>query len=850
MNTSILLVSVILAQTATPSPPAVELPPSEHILDNLHARPRVMASADDFERVRRLIETDERAKQWYAAVKTRGEKMITDAPTAYEIPDGKRLLGQSRHTLDRALTLGLLYRIEGDNRYRDRLWQDMHAAAAFKDWNPSHFLDVGEMTTAFAVAYDWLYDAWTDEQRSTIRNAIIKHGVQVGLDAYRSKKPPWWTRATHNWNQVCNGGLSIGAIAIAEDAPELAGELLHHTLAKLPPAVEAFAPDGGCVEGPGYWAYATRYYVFLLSTLDAALGTDFGLSALPGAAHLGNFPVMLRSPTGKTFNFADGGDRTPVDSSLLWLAQRFNQPAWAHHQAELSGGTALDLLWYRPEPATAKTDALPLDARFRKVDAMVMRSAWNKPDAWYLACVAGNNRFNHGHLDLGSFVLDALGQRWAEDLGSDDYNMPGYFSGGAKGRRWTYYRMRAEGHNTLVIAPGKAADQSPTARATVTAFESQPRRAATCIDMTPAYAEHAERVTRRFELNRPAEDEPSVLIRDEIELPQPSDVYWFMHTRANVELDENGRRAKLTRGDATLYTHVTQPAGATFSVLDAAPLPSSPNPKEQKKNKGIHRLTIALKNTPSTKIEVTFSATPDAPSYDADTTGQQPQSAASDCDLIYTQDFENENANADIDANLAAFAFSDPTAWRITKTDGANSHSLELHTASQYKPPFRSPLGIAILKQPAVGSFALEADLMQTGHDYGHRDMCLLFGVRDASHYYYAHLATTADDTAHQIHTVDGADRRPITTSRSEGIDWSRDQWHHVRLECDIEAGNLRVFFDDMKTPVLAAANVHLTPGWIGFGSFDDTGRIDNIRLSGDRSKPVTFPGFQKDNAD
>ena len=31
----------------------------------------------------------------------------------------------------------------------------MLTAARFEDWNPSHFLDVAEMTFALAIGYDW-----------------------------------------------------------------------------------------------------------------------------------------------------------------------------------------------------------------------------------------------------------------------------------------------------------------------------------------------------------------------------------------------------------------------------------------------------------------------------------------------------------------------------------------------------------------------------------------------------------------------------------------------------------------------------------------------------------------------
>jgi hypothetical protein len=59
---------------------------------------------------------------------------------------------------------------------------------------------------------------------------------------------------------------------------------------------------------------------------------------------------------------------------------------------------------------------------------------------------------NHNDLDVGDFVLDAMGQRWAGELGSGDYDSDGYFNGTHQtDQRWTYYRKKTEGQNTLVI---------------------------------------------------------------------------------------------------------------------------------------------------------------------------------------------------------------------------------------------------------------------------------------------------------------------------------------------------------------------------------------------------------------
>lgn len=185
------------------------------------------------------------------------------------------------------------------------------------------------------------------------------------------------------------------------------------------------------------------------------------------------------------------------------------------------------------------------------------------------------------------------------------------------------------------------------------------------------------------------------------------------------------------------------------------------------------------------------------------------------------------------------FEFSDPSAWRI------ENGSLELFGPVDYQPPFRSPHHIALLDSTVQGSFTLEADLKQTGREYGHRDLCIFVCFESPSRYIYAHLATKADDNAHHIMLVDGAPRRPITTARTTGIDWGDDEWKHVRVVFDAEDRSLRVYFDSAPEPVLVAMGVPMEKGRVGFGSFDDSGRFENITLVAESTTIVHQPVFE-----
>lgn len=198
--------------------------------------------------------------------------------------------------------------------------------------------------------------------------------------------------------------------------------------------------------------------------------------------------------------------------------------------------------------------------------------------------------------------------------------------------------------------------------------------------------------------------------------------------------------------------------------------------------------------------------------------------------LLYQQDFNDSHA-------LEHFEMSDPTAWRLS--DEIDGFSLEIYKASEYTPKVRSPFNIAIISEKQFGSFILEATLQQTGKEYGHRDLCLFFGMKDPSNFYYAHIASKPDPHAHNIFMVNDEPRIAIASWTNEGISWGKtDDWHKVRLERDIEKGTIKIYFDDMNSPIMLAEDTHFDYGHIGFGTFDDVGKFDNIKIWGPNDAP------------
>lgn len=201
---------------------------------------------------------------------------------------------------------------------------------------------------------------------------------------------------------------------------------------------------------------------------------------------------------------------------------------------------------------------------------------------------------------------------------------------------------------------------------------------------------------------------------------------------------------------------------------------------------------------------------------------ESPAGIPADYRIQYSQDFAKPDAVKD-------FHMTDPTAWTISTSDGKTA--LELTKQSKYEPQFRSPFNIALLADKSFGDVVIEADCQQTGKEYGHRDMIFVYGYQDPAHFYYTHIATAGDDHAHNCFIVNGAPRVKFASEVTKGVNWGLSVWHHVRIERKVSTGSVRVFFDDMEKPIMTGTDKTFGAGAVGFGSFDDTGKITNIKV-------------------
>lgn len=539
-------------------------------------------------------------------------------PMEYILDEEDSILPISRETVNRIIILGFSWKITGEEKYARRAVKELENVCSYPDWCNSHFLATAEMALAVSIGYDWFFDYLSDGQKNLLCETAWQYAIEPALSKNYLKN--WFTWSKNNWNSICYSGIGIACMAFFSHNPEKASEFLSMCYKNMPIAFSSFTPDGVYAEGPGYCQSGMNAIVYFIASSDNFFGTDFGMSETDGFSQLGFFPMYITGSAG-VFNFGDNKDRKCYSPVLHWYAGEYNSPLLASYQksdpvgeftpdntdnTERNGKgkeNALSALWY--EASFNENGDFPDEKKslYLKSDSgqelVIMRSSYEKNDAVYAAIKGGYNYINHGDLDIGTFVYDALGERWAEELGPGSYDADGYFLGLPAGGRWKNYCKRAEGQNTLVINPELTVDdQYALARASFSSFEESIDGGNAVLDMTDAYSmSMAKSVIREFEL---FDNRTSLKISDKISCRIKSEIYWFMHTKAEIEISEDGRSAILSKNGKQIKASLS--ADGVFSVMKAEKLTGKYEYDSDYED--IKKLTVQLEDVTNAEITV------------------------------------------------------------------------------------------------------------------------------------------------------------------------------------------------------------------------------------------------------
>lgn len=596
--------------------PKPQISSSMQLPHPLPSHPRLLADPGDWERLKQQILTDPASARIFKSLEKKAATFLIEPFLEREII-GRRLLYTSRKAIERIATLSMVARVRGDDRYARRAIDEMISLARFSDWNPSHYLDVAEMTLAMALGYDWLHHHLSAEEQDAIADALLEKGIKPSF----AEPEPWFIRSTNNWNQVCHAGMVASAIVLADREPDISLTVIKRAVDNLPMAAQTYAPDGAYPEGPMYWNYGTSFHVILAAALQRFTGSTQGTDAYPGFKESADYVAQMTRPDGNFYCYSDCRNGRHLLIPLFWFARHFQRPDWMGADlADLEKYMgfydslayedsnyrllSLALLWHQPVLQERPSQKPSLHwSGDGIVPISVHRSSFDDTQALYAAIKGGSPSASHGHMDSGSFFLQSDGVVWALDLGMQDYESLeslkiNLWDGSKNGERWKIFRLGPESHNILRF---NGANQVLEGKGTIVDFKKDGPNPYTVVDLGSIYSGQVAAARRglMFVENR------AVLIQDEWMTGDAAvDVTWQMLTASEIAVESG--IIHLRQEGKGLDLKLVEARDALVEVTDVSLLQKpfdAPNP-------GVRRLTIRMRTEAGQKGKIRILALP------------------------------------------------------------------------------------------------------------------------------------------------------------------------------------------------------------------------------------------------
>lgn len=574
------------------------------VLPEIPQHPRLFLSKSEEKKLKKNIKKDELWNKLHTEIIREADRMIPLSVTERNVI-GIRLLDTSRENLRRIFYLSYAYRMTNEKKYLRRAEAEMLSAASMTDWNPSHFLDVAEMTFALAIGYDWLYHDLTKENRTLIKEAIIAKGIE------RSYGKEFPLTAKNNWNQVCNSGITAGALAVMEDIPELTLKTINRLLDTMPVSMREYSPNGAYPEGIGYWYYGTVYNAIAIDLFENIFKTDFGLSEIDGFMASALYSQHGITPSGRVFCYADNTSQAKFNPAVFFFYKKTKVPALIYMQKMMleqliSENDAQDstndipeylkermlplaLVWGAGSGASFSNPTEPEQLCWMgrgTAPVAFMRSSWSDSNALYLGLKAGQADTGHGHIDAGTFYFEEGGVRWALDLGREEYHQVesvgvDFWNMKEGSQRWDVYRLNNFAHNTLTVNDRR---HPVNAFAPITDFIDTPSNMSATTDLSALFVPWLTKVERTVSMI----DKKRINVEDHFVTDRYfTKVCWTMMTEAVEATQTNDTQIILRKGDKKLLLEINAPVEFRFGFA-----PAVPNNVYDSPNSGINRLTF------------------------------------------------------------------------------------------------------------------------------------------------------------------------------------------------------------------------------------------------------------------
>lgn len=539
--------------------------------------PRLLMKSEDLKRILKDIETHQEMRAIHEAV-IKDARNILKKPLIERKDEGIRMR-TGGELFSRMSTLGYAYRATGEKIFAERARDEVINIQKLKDWNPTHFLDTATAALGMAIAYDWFFDFFDNDIKNIIKNEINSKAI----NPYLTRKLFWITgKSVNNWNQVCNSGILCAALALYETDKSFYEKIIRNTIASNEEGIlSCYSKAGMYIEGTGYWVYGTLHQVIFNEALVSAFGNDCGISEkFPRFLNSSKFVLHMTGTNNMSFNFSDTSPKGGSSPLLLYFAKKTEDTSLLFYQKKFhsakkgaSGTIPLLTLLFASDTNFSNIPA-PREMYWFDTESInpvfSARTSWQLEDGLFFAVKGGRSSINHGHMDVGGFVFDAFGERWAKDLGSQNYHSleklgMKIWSSAKKSDRWKVFRYSNFSHNILTVNDSLI---EPKGFGKITETFTSPERLGATIELSELYKPDLKSASRTIAII----DKKLLRIIDNVEVgAKKAKIRWNVCGLNSAEIKSPQSIVVKSKTGKTLEIKLLQPKNFTAKILSANP---------------------------------------------------------------------------------------------------------------------------------------------------------------------------------------------------------------------------------------------------------------------------------------
>ncbi|MEJ6398895.1 DUF4962 domain-containing protein [Yoonia sp. 208BN28-4] len=412
---------------------------------------------------------------------------------------------------------------------------------------------------ALSWGYDWLYDDLSDEERATVRAALLARTRDIAEHAIDNAKIHLFPYDSHAVRSVSLCLIPCCIALLGDDEDDEARDWLNYSIEFL---MTVYSPwgdaDGGWAEGTNYWMMGIAYLIDAANRLKSYTGID--LYKRPFLQNTGDFPLFCKAPNTRRATFGD--DSTQGELAGIKTGLNLRQFAGVTGKGEYQWycdenlatnpgtegafynwgwwDTNFDELVYQTDfPVIAATPPEGGLRHFKGIGWVGVQHAMDDPDN-HIQFVFKSSRFgsvSHSHGDQNAFCMAAYG----EDMAIQS----GYYVAFNSSMHRAWRRQTRSKNAILINGKGQYAEKDKAkalaASGRIIGAEEREDHIYICGDATAAYQSLSPEVTRAEREVYFVRNSYFVIV-DKVDADEPVTVDWLLHANNRFELGKTSFR--------------------------------------------------------------------------------------------------------------------------------------------------------------------------------------------------------------------------------------------------------------------------------------------------------------------